>query len=192
MKLTPSIIFLIISNLIPLAGVFLFDWSVGSILVLYWLESVIIGGLNVIKIFACPGNIILKLFISVFFSFHFGMFCYGHAVFISSIFEAGDIFEGLKNGGPILWAALSFLISHTLSMFINFFGKKEYLERAPNEQMFMPYGRVVVLHLVILLGGILVELFNQPLIALVFLIALKTFIDIGAHKWSHKDAEITT
>jgi len=191
MKFTPTIAFLVISNLIPLAGVFLFGWSVASILVLYWLESVIIGGLNIIKIFACQGHVIGKLFISVFFSFHFGMFCYGHAVFISEMFDAREIFESVKNGGPLLWAALSFLASHFFSLLINFFGKKEYLGREANVQMFMPYGRVVVMHLVILIGGLFVQLFNQPVIALIFLIGLKIFIDIGAHKISHKDGGVT-
>jgi hypothetical protein len=41
---------LFVSNLVPLAGVLAFGWSVQAILVVYWLESAIVGLLNVPKI----------------------------------------------------------------------------------------------------------------------------------------------
>ncbi len=44
----PSAYVLILANLIPVAGVLLFDWNVLSILILYWAESVVIGIINYI------------------------------------------------------------------------------------------------------------------------------------------------
>ena len=54
-----SSLVLILANLIPLAGVVLFQWDVLAILLLYWAESVIIGVLNVLRIVACKTDNIL-------------------------------------------------------------------------------------------------------------------------------------
>jgi len=52
-KLTSSAIFLILANVVPIFGVLYWGWDATAILVLYWLESVIMGLLNVPKILAC-------------------------------------------------------------------------------------------------------------------------------------------
>ena len=44
---------LIGANLIPLAGVLLWGWSTFEVVVLYWLENVIIGGINILKMLSC-------------------------------------------------------------------------------------------------------------------------------------------
>ena len=67
----------------------------------------------------------------------------------------------------------------------NFFGKKEYVGRLANEQMFFPYGRIVIMHIVIILGGGLVLALGQPVVALIMLIALKLAFDIAAHTMEH-------
>jgi hypothetical protein len=52
--------------------------------------------------------------------------------------------------------------------------------------MAQPYGRVVILHLTILLGGFMVMALGSPMIGLILLITLKTFVDIKAHLKQHK------
>ncbi len=198
-KFTSSAAFLILVNAIPLFGIFLFGWDAVTILVLYWLESVVIGTLNVIKILsvrksgAATGLFILgNLFSAGFFTVHYGMFTWGHGEFLKEIFGAVSLLSGLKNGGPIMWTALSFLLSHIFSMLINFYGKKEYLDRTPNTQMMQPYGRVFVMHLVVLFGGFLVQSFGEPVLAVVLLIILKAAIDLAAHNKEHKTPEALT
>ena len=44
---------LIAANLIPLLGVLMWDWSVFNVVVLYWLENVILGGINILKMITC-------------------------------------------------------------------------------------------------------------------------------------------
>jgi hypothetical protein len=44
---------LILANLIPLAGVLFWDWDIFNIVVLYWFENVIIGGINILKMLTC-------------------------------------------------------------------------------------------------------------------------------------------
>jgi hypothetical protein len=58
-----SVVVLILANLIPLAGVLFWDWSVFEVVVLYWLENVIIGGINILKMLTCapdPGKFDLQ------------------------------------------------------------------------------------------------------------------------------------
>jgi hypothetical protein len=57
---------------------------------------------------------------------------------------------------------------------------------SPVELMFRPYGRVVILHVVILFGGAVALFLGAPVIALILLIGLKIKIDLFAHRWEHK------
>ncbi|MGI9247995.1 MAG: DUF6498-containing protein, partial [Woeseiaceae bacterium] len=56
MILRPSSIALVLANLVPLAGVLLFDWQVFDVLMLYWAENVIIGVINVLRMGVCRGG----------------------------------------------------------------------------------------------------------------------------------------
>jgi len=55
--LRPSVIALMLADLVPLAGVFLFHWEVFPLLFLFWLENVIIGAVNVAKMILASGSI---------------------------------------------------------------------------------------------------------------------------------------
>ena len=45
----PSVIVLLVANLIPILGVLFFDWDVVSLLKIYWAENVAVGLVNVLK-----------------------------------------------------------------------------------------------------------------------------------------------
>ena len=49
---------LVFANLVPLAGALTLGWDVGSILWLYWMESAVVGALNVIKMALAQGSIV--------------------------------------------------------------------------------------------------------------------------------------
>jgi len=192
LKLTSSALFLIVANAVPIIGVLFWGWDALAILVLYWLESVIIGILNIPKILACrkteEGGFSMtfaNLFVAGFFTIHYGMFAGVHGAFLAQVFGARPLMGGLLSGGPILWTAVTFLISHLFSMVVNFFGKKEYLGRIPGKQMFSVYGRVFVMHIVVLLGGFAVQIFGAPVLAVILLIILKTIMDLIAHRKEH-------
>ncbi len=186
-RFTPALVFLIIANLVPLFGVFYFGWTVADILILYWLENLVVGALNIPKMWACTGNPIRKLFLSAFFAVHFGMFCWGHGMIITEIFSVHpDWRDGLMMG-PFRWAIISLLISHSFSMMVNFFGRQEYAGRDVSTQMFLPYGRIAIMHVVVLIGGFLVDMLGSPIYALLLLIALKILIDMAAHRKEHRD-----
>lgn len=152
-KWTLAIGFLIAANLLPVAGVLLFEWDVSTILLLYWLETVVIGAVNIPKMWMCTGGSGSKLYLSAFFAAHFGGFSWGHLAFLKQSFDLEPVIPAILAGGALAATALSFLVSHIFSMFYNFIGKREYEGRDAGEQMFFPYGRIVVMHVVIIFGG---------------------------------------
>ena len=82
-------------------------------------------------------------------------------------------------------AAGALFLSHGASFFLNYLGKREYLTTSPIRQMFAPYGRVVVLHLTILIGAFAVAILGAPIGALVVLVVLKTAFDLRLHLRQH-------
>lgn len=185
-RLTPAIIFLILANLVPLFGVFQWGWKVGDILILYWVENVIIGALNIPKMWACDGSVGRKIFLTPFFIVHFGMFCFAHAMVLAEFFGNGRSLSDWVLSGFIFWTGVSFLVSHSFSMLVNFFGRGEFRGRDVQRQMFVPYGRIVIMHVVVLVGGILVQALGSPIYALLVLIVIKTVMDMTAHNREHR------
>ena len=57
-QLRLSAVALVLANLVPLAGVLLWQWSVSSIVILYWFENVVIGVVNVLRMaLATPASL---------------------------------------------------------------------------------------------------------------------------------------
>lgn len=130
----------------------------------------------------------VKLFIIPFFIVHYGGFCLGHGVFVFALFnEAGEF-------GNDLWSALPALVtgglgislallaaSHLASFFLNYLGGGEYRRTSAAALMMRPYGRIVALHVTIILGGFLAMALGDHLLLLVVLVVLKTFVDLAMH-----------
>ena len=112
----PSVIALVLANLVPLLGVLLLDWRVFDVMILYWAENVVIGVINVLRMITCkPGLGLQQLtdgpageglsatqratvarfsrgtgyLLIPFFMFHYGMFCFAHYSAVTGIFGAG-------------------------------------------------------------------------------------------------------
>lgn len=186
-KLTISVIFLIGANLIPLIGVLFWGWSVGAVLLAYWIESAIIGVLNVPRIWAAQGSAASKVFTSVFFAFHYGAFAAAHLVFLVNVFGAQEPLASISAGGAMMWTALSFFISHSVSLILRLY-RKEFKEIRPAVQLFSPYSRVMIMHITVLFGAFLISLLQSPIFAVVLLVVIKTLIDLTAHLREGREA----
>ncbi len=92
----------------------------------------------------------------------------------------------------LFWGVLVLLISHGLSFFQNYIGKNEYRKVEITALMSQPYGRVVILHVTIIIGGFLAMLLGAPVAALLFLIVLKVVIDITTHLREHRKYQTKT
>ena len=54
--------------------------------------------------------------------------------------------------------------------------------------MMSVYGRVVALHLTIVVGAFVIGLFGAPIAALFLVVGIKTMIDLGLHLREHRQA----
>lgn len=209
---------LLASNAVPLLGVVLFRWDLFTIMFLFWFENVIIGVINVPKIVMACGAMKLgkspqmpagaaeglqigfKIMGIPFFIVHYGMFTAVHGMFVFVMFS-GRL--PLMNRGPfpapemvlphiaqLIVPILAIIASHVVSFITNFIGQEEYRTISAPEQMFAPYGRIVVLHLVILFGGFAVMLLGAPWAAVALLVVLKTGLDLSAHVSERMRAEV--
>ncbi len=155
---------------------------------------------------------------AMFFTVHYGLFWTVHGVFVRLFFVpvpgtlgggwSGPGFLGERFGGvpmsaepfgPAVGAVsggfalalVSLVISHGTSYVVNFLGRGEDRSLSPLALMQQPYGRVVVLHVTVLGGGVFALFLGQPLLSLVVLVVLKTGIDVHAHLREHGRAAQT-
>lgn len=193
------------ANVLPLYLVITGQWSLVQILLLFWIENVIIGGLNIIKILTCAdgglGSVFKKLFMASFFTIHYGIFTWAHGLFIVEIFaqqEPPDM--QIPSFALVVYALQTFALlipaffllgSHLFSLVINYYKGGEYRRTNTGELMSKPYGRVVILHVTVLVGGFIAQALGEPLMALVVLVILKVMIDIAAHDREHKEKRVT-
>jgi len=191
----PSVIALLLANLVPVAGVFFFGWEIFPLMFLFWSENVIIGVINVLKMLTAnpesPISWAGKLFVIPFFCVHYGMFTFIHGVFVIGLFGGGfqpgagfptpETFWRIAQENYLGWAILGLAISRGISFATNYLGKGEYRRASLQQLMQQPYGRIVVLHLTILFGGFLMMALHSPVWGLLLLVVLKVALDLRGH-----------
>jgi hypothetical protein len=191
-----AIVLLVLANLVPLVGVLSFGWDVGTVLISYWIESGIIGALNVVRILLAEGadakghpTSAAKVGLAGFFIVHYGLFWLVHGMFVMVLvvrpaffdFELTAPLQYVLSEPGLALAALALLLSHGASLLFNYIGRGEYLTTSPGVQMFAPYSRVFVLHLTVIFGGIFVTSLGQPEALVILLVLFKTAADLGFH-----------
>jgi hypothetical protein len=194
----PSVLILILANLVPIYGIVLFQWQVFPILFLFWLENVIIGVFNVFKMLMVAqsngGTWAKKTGAILFFCFHYGMFTLVHGVFVFVIFGFGAPFGGVPDGAVVTrsffdyhieWAILGLLLSHGISFLFNYVRNREYEQYTLDQLMGQPYERVVLLHMTIIGGGFLLSIWHSPAVGLFVLLFIKIFMDVRSHLRQH-------
>ena len=178
----PSAVGLVVANLVPLVGVLFFGWSLFGVMWLYWAENGVIGAFALLRILTAGEDHGQKWTMAPFFVVHYGIFWSVHGVFVATTF-GDDI--ALWDPGLQTEGLVALVLSHGASFALNYLARGEWKAASPGAEMFKPYGRVVLLHIVILLGGFLVQLSGSGVLALVVLVALKTALDLGVHLAGH-------
>lgn len=148
-----------------------------------------------------------KAILIPFFIIHYGLFWVIHGIFILTLpmfqlFGAtgagpfgGDVLGDVPSDGgagiasdpgAIAIVLIGLFISHGISYRLNFIGRGEYLRTSAVRQMGAPYGRLVILHITIILGGMAIAFTGAPAAAVLVLVLLKTALDLGFHLAEHR------
>lgn len=206
---------LVLANLVPLIGVVRFGWTLHSVLVIYWLESGVIGAAYVAKIRRAEGEddpdalpewefsrfgeaeerSIAELvgepnrtILSYFIQFYVVFWVFHGAVVLYGL---PDEYPSMEPASPrvVAVAAVGLTVSHAISYRVNYLGEQEYRHNGPVTLLSEPLHRTIVLHVAIVLAGIPIELAGSPAGAVALLVALKTYFDLEAHRREHERAQ---
>ncbi|HOY40893.1 MAG TPA: DUF6498-containing protein [Chitinophagales bacterium] len=184
----PLIIF---SNLFPLYGVIHYNWTIFSVVYIYWLELLIISTFQLLKIMFAEGDeeatFFSKLTIALrFFAFRTGIFFF-YLIFI--VVFLGFLISGKENsdgsgiqlfdviflkGNFYKITLLSFLVYNIVEFVVLFLLNGAYKNAKPEDNFIILEPHILVVHLVVVLG---------------------TFLYQGATEnlhWNHKNAMIAT
>jgi hypothetical protein len=127
-----------------------------------------------------------------FFIVHYGLFWLVHGIFVLGLplfaTAAADQAFGTDMApepGQIVVVLIVLAISHGVSYRLNYIGRGEYLRVSPIQQAMAPYGRLVILHVTIIVGGMAIAVTGASAAAIVVLVLLKTAMDLGFHLREH-------
>lgn len=181
-------------NLIPVIGVLFWGWSAFALIALYWLENLVIGVRTLMSMVANAAvtggeSWLAALFFGAFFTFHYGLFCFGHGVFVMALFGGnlnGDTILDLPTTVRMLFESQTNLligfagiVAWQVVQFIRFIVGGEVRRTNVLELMGSPYPRIIALHVTIIFGGFLLMLMNQPIGGIVVLALVKMAYDAG-------------
>jgi len=188
----------IASTVVIAYGVLVLGWSVFIVMALFWFENVVIGGFNVLRMLISGARmggagIVGAVFMSAFFTVHYGLFTAVHGVFVVMLFGMPELGREAMNGGlsgPLTqmterlftdsegWLAILAIIAmHAVSFVQWAFATRE--QPTPlKDLMSAPYGRIVVLHITLIAGGFLIMSLHAPVLGVLLLLALKLGYDL--------------
>ena len=183
----PTLLLILVLNLVPVAGVLWAGWSPLQLLLLYWIENVAVGVFNALKLrdyetHRPETDSPFKL--SNFFIMHYGLFTLVHGVFA---LVAGLLFVAPATPGGT-WSGLDWLSFAGAGLGLAAIHFSDYLrwravagwnEGSADGQMFAPYGRIIVMHLTVLGGAFILAASHAPVAYVALLALLKTFIETG-------------
>jgi hypothetical protein len=193
----PSTWMIVFSNVIVIFFAIVDNLSAVEVLWIYWIQSVIIGLFNFIRIitlkeftttgFRRSGNELpptksAKISTAIFFLIHYGFFHFVYAIFLGG-------FSGIR-GSSILNSQSNYLLITSFIFFISYL--IEYIQSTRTQPeiipnlgvlMFAPYFRIIPMHFTIIFGGFVSVLgslisIKLDLFIIVLFVGIKTFIEI--------------
>lgn len=194
-------LFLILINLVPIWGVWVNDWSVKDIFLVYCLESVIMGAYNVLMMWSTTlfkrkdewvsgdvSSMVSGYYFILFFIAHYGFFILIQLGLFISISKIGNL--DFKDSFVLLFHIRSylpnptyqllmlFIISYGIIVLKDFFIPGLYKTASLGSLMFSPYARVFVQQFCLLLGGLLF-VFSLGKIFIILFVIIKIFFEVG-------------
>jgi hypothetical protein len=202
---------MIVANVIPLIGVLFFGWNAVLVLALFWIENLLIGGFNVLRM-AGSGYVHREkstIFLIVFFIIHYGAFCLVHGKILIDLLgieirpefmpmiETSGLMNLAVDGwvilrmlfvdfAPAIWVGVGAIFMSKLVSFIEeFLLRGSIFNRRPNQFMMQPYAQIVVLHVGLLLGAVVLRELGSPTWLLAIIVLLKIGADWKQYQRQH-------
>lgn len=162
-----------------------------SILFVYFLETIIIGIFNALKMFCSlkftnsSGYILIPFFL-----FHYGFFVAIQSIFAFALFgiDNNSVFKEpfyiLENYAIIInladmkYVLPAIIFTHIGKFFTDFIHHKKYLQFSANELMTKPYIRIFIQQFVVIISFFFMVLGKAGAIAAVLLILFRLIIDL--------------
>ncbi|HVY19405.1 MAG TPA: DUF6498-containing protein [Bauldia sp.] len=200
-----STLIVVAANLVPLAGVVFWGWDVFVLLILYWLETAVIGFWTIMRLLlvseagsatlgrmAGPARVIGRGFQAVFITVHAGIFMTVHFLFLWTLFAGAwaDVVHGPIDFvrvlviGTGLWLPLLFLF-----LVRGWFVLRDVVLGSVDMEgdvLSGLYIRIVVMQFAIILGGWLAQLTGGGTGTLILLVIGKTGVELYAGRLSGK------
>jgi Family of unknown function (DUF6498) len=200
---------LLAGNVVAIAIAVFYPPITMSVMFLYWAECVIIGLLNIVKLYYIDAQTVVPGYISLtesewaqssaakklaIRSVMPGFFLVSYGVCVFTLFGilASLAEHEMRSGGLPGYDMASHLAGfwppvlvigagHVVSFYRNFLGKREYQERKLYEQMFQPYKRVALMFAIVFGGSVVVIVTRLPGMALLVFVPFKIIADLEAH-----------
>lgn len=161
------------------------NWSLITIVMVYWIQSCFIGLFNTLRMLSLKTSEPLyinkkpvlketKYVAAVFFTFHYGLF---HLVYGAFLLLFAFVSESKISIGYLVIAGAIFFFDHLFSF--NYNRKRdEQKKRGIMRLMFFPYARILPMHVIILVGVVSGG-------SLLLFLGLKTLADVFMHVVEH-------
>lgn len=184
---------IIISNLIPVFGVWFLDWGAVEVFIVYALETLIIGLLTVLKLLIATfarktdtwynqgaTSQVSGLFFIIFFILHFGIFAAVQTSIFSGVAGINPPGKGALYFFFHWWEYINediaymlggFIISYLARDFVPFVMRGDYKSAPMMILMFQPYGRILVQQFTVILGSMFLTFQLGKIFILVFALA---------------------
>ena len=180
----PSVLFILLLNLVPIWGVIHWGWTPFYVFYLFWLETLIVSIFNAIKIFACRGDEYDEklhssnhkyaslhvnyfshigkasryLLVRIFIFFFYLLFIVTFIGFLASqkTDDGLDIFKVIFfKHKAFNYTLLAFAINQLMQFLFDFYGNEDYKRTHASDFASIFDGRQLVIHVAVVLSGVL-------------------------------------
>ncbi|MCP4901491.1 MAG: hypothetical protein GY906_31385 [bacterium] len=190
MRKDPVAVLLVLANIAPVIDLVKSGEPVGSLLVIYWIQLMIIGLWNIPKIIIMARWFAIVL-VPAFCAMYFGVLnIFG--------FIAGGLLDDQMRGtewhenfalSNYTWLALLFFGVHGFSFVFHFLRGREWegaTQQDYERQISKPMIRVMPMWLAALFGGFVAAFFHSAAVVVLFVMPVKILLDVYGHLWEHQ------
>jgi uncharacterized protein DUF6498 len=178
-------------------GVLGLNWSPFIVMALFWVENVVIGVFNLVRMFFTGARlgwfgVLGAIAVGAFFTVHYGLFTLVHGVFVVMLFGGPELATASSLFAPVGamlktllaqregWLAIGAIAAVHANATIQWLLRTRELPPPIKDLMTAPYGRIVILHVTLIASGFLIQALGAPRAGALLLIGLKLAYDLNA------------